>query len=147
MPEWKTRLVVSYVDERGQRLPITPISSFNPTFALAAEVMHSIEATHIGVVYQPQQITFNMTVTAVGDAAARLTQFALQGKLFDIELQEQGDSSDWSFKSIVLSRCLITSAQPTSAVISGAPSATFSGVCLGATVDGRPQDSKVVLPN
>jgi hypothetical protein len=145
MPDWKTRLVVAYVDAEGKRQPITPISSFSPTFALAAEVMHSIEATHIGVIYQPQNISFTMTVTAIGDAAARLTQFALEGKLFDIDLQEE-TGSDWSFKSVVLSRCLVTSAQPSAAVISGAPSATFSGVCLGATVDGKPAGSKVTLP-
>jgi len=145
MPDWKTRLVVSYVDAAGTRQTITPISSFSPTFALAAEVLHSIEATHIGVVYQPQSISFSLTVSAIGDAAAKLTQFALQGALFDIDLQEEtGD--DWSFKSLVLSRCLVTSAQPTAAVISGAPSATFSGVSLGATVDGKPAGSKVTIP-
>lgn len=148
MPEWKTRLVVSYVDTStppGQRQTITPISSFTPTFALGAEVLHSIEATHIGVVYQPQNISFTMTVSAIGDAAAKLTQFALEGKLFDIDLQ-QATGDDWSFNSVVLSRCLITSAQPSAAVISGAPSATFSGVSLGATVDGKPAGSKVTIP-
>jgi hypothetical protein len=50
MPEWKTRLAVSYI-ESGNTVTISPIDSYTPTFSLNAEPMHSIEQTHIGVLY------------------------------------------------------------------------------------------------
>jgi hypothetical protein len=51
-------------------------------------VLHSIEATHIGVVFNPQNMTFSMSVKAIGDTAARLTTLALKGTRFNIVLQE-----------------------------------------------------------
>jgi hypothetical protein len=139
MPEWNTRLAVSVTDSpNGPSTDITPIDSFSPSFALSAEALHSLEATHIGVVYSPAAITFSMTVKAIGDAAGKLTQLAVQGKRFDVILQRaDGSGDDWSFQSIVLSECVITSAQPTAATISGAPSATFSGFSLQSTVEQR----------
>jgi hypothetical protein len=56
---------------------------------------------------------------------------ALQGAEFDLLLQEQ-TGGDWSFKSLVMSRCVITSAVPSAATIAGAPAATFSGFSLAA---------------
>ena len=90
-------------------------------------------------------MNFTMTVKAIGDVAGRLTKLALDGELFDIALLEHtGD--DWSFSSFVLRDCLITSATPTTATISGAPAATFSGFSLAASVDpkaGDPSDPAV----
>jgi hypothetical protein len=137
MPDWNTRLAVTYTDTDGNTVPITPIDSFAPTFALNAEALHSIEATHMGVIYSPEGMTFTMTVKAIGDVAAKLTSLALQGKHFDVVLQETDDGHDWSFKSIVMQRCLITSAGPTTATVSGAPSATFSGFSLGAKSENK----------
>ena len=135
MPDWDTRLAVSYNDGTGD-VEISPIDSFSPTFSLSAEVLHSVEQTHIGVVYTPQAISFSMTVRAIGDVAARLTTLALNGTRFSVVLKEKtGD--DWSFKSVVLSDCVITSATPGAATISGAPSATFSGFSLGAKTDAK----------
>jgi len=134
MPDWKTRLVVSYQDETGTHL-ITPIELFTPSFALNAEVMHSVEQTHIGMIYSPQAMTFSMTVKAIGDATAKLTALALEGKRFDIVLQEGDGGTDWSFKKIVMSDCVITQAAPTAAGVTGAPSATFSGVSLAASAE------------
>jgi hypothetical protein len=131
MPDWNTRLAVSYTDDEGQIVEITPIRAMTPSFALNAEALHSLERTHIGVVYTPEALSFSMTVDAIGDVAARLTVLALEGRRFDILLQE-GSGDDWSFKSVVMSECLITSATPSAATISGAPSATFSGFSLGA---------------
>lgn len=144
MPDWKTRLAVSYTDEDKNTVDITPIDSFSPTFAISAEVMHSIEQTHIGVIYSPEQMTFNMTVKAIGDVAAKLTALALQGKHFNITLQEH-DGTDWAFSTIVMSDCLITSANPTAASPTGAPTATFSGVSLGANVTDN-QNKTFSLP-
>lgn len=128
MPDWNTRLAVSYTDKDGNTATITPIDSFSPTFALNADVLHSIEATHIGVVYAPQAISFSMTVKAIGDVAAKLTGIALDGQRFDLMLQEV-EGTDWSFKNVVLRDCIITSAN-TNASPSGSPTASFSGFSL-----------------
>lgn len=130
MPDWNTRLAVSYTDSSGNPVNITPIDAFAPTFGLPATELHSIEATHIGLVYAPRTISFTMTVKAMGLVAAQLTGLAMKGQRFDITLQE-GAGNDWSFKSIVLSNCVITNAT-TNAPVSGAPTATFSGVSLHA---------------
>lgn len=130
--DWKTRLAVSYDEGKGE-VAITPIDSFSPTFTITSEALHSIEATHIGVIHSPQAITFSMTVKAIGDPAAKLTSLAMEAKRFDIILQETDDGTDWSFTKIVLSDCLITSAAPTAASTTGAPTAVFSGYSLGAS--------------
>ena len=145
MADWNTRLAVTYTDEDGNTVSVTPIDTFTPSFSLSAEVLHSIEATHIGVVYSPQAISFSMSVKAIGDVAAKLTSLALEGKRFEIVLQESEGGSDWSFKKLVMKDCIITSATPTTATISGAPSATFSGFCLGASSDPK-TGTKIDLP-
>lgn len=134
--EWKTRLAVSYTAD-GKTVQISPIDSFSPSFSLNAEVLHSIEQTHMGVIYTPQAISFSMTVKAIGDVAAQLTTLALEGKRFNILLQESDDGNDWSFKRIVLDDCIITSAAPSNATISGAPAATFSGFSLQAGAEPK----------
>lgn len=125
---WNTRLAVNYTDAQGEH-EISPIQSFTPTFATSAEPLHSIERTHVGVVSTPQSMTFSMTVNAIGPAAAQLTALALNGTPFTISLWEKV-GNDWSFSTIVMSSCVITSAGPTSAAISGAPQATFSGFSM-----------------
>lgn len=141
--DWRTRLAVSYT-ENGKTVDITPIDSFSPSFSLSIEPIHSIERTHVGAVFSPQSITFSLTVKAIGDVAARLTALAMQGKRFDITLQEKiGD--DWSFESVVLGDCMLTSAMPTSASPSGAPTATFSGFSLHATTESKDK-VKVEIP-
>jgi hypothetical protein len=144
MPEWKTRLAVSYI-EGGNTVSISPIDSYTPTFSLNAEPMHSIEQTHIGVIYMPQSMSFSMTVKAIGNVAAQLTALAMEGKNFDIVLQETDDGNDWSFKTIVMKGCIITSASPSPASISGAPAATFSGFSLAASTEPK-VGSKVEVP-
>jgi hypothetical protein len=142
---WSTRLAVHYTDDTGEH-EISPIQSFTPTFAMSAEPLHSIERTHVGVVTTPPSLTFSLTVNAIGPAAAQLTSLALKGQQFDITLLEQS-GNDWSFSTIVMSRCVITSAGPTTATISGAPQATFSGFSMhvdstdsgGVKTSGPPQ--------
>jgi hypothetical protein len=142
MPTWtKSRLVVMV-----NGTPVTPIDSFTPTFNLNTEVVHSVEATHIGYVANPESFTFTMSVRAIGDGAARLTRLALNGDMFQIVLQEASGSvpTEWEFEQILLDHCIITSANPSNATINGAPAATFSGVCLAVTsTDGA---GKVSLP-
>ena len=139
MPDWDTRLAVSYNDGTGDH-EISPIDSFSPTFSLSAEVLHSVEQTHIGVVYTPQAISFSMTVRAIGDVAAKLTTLALNGTRFDVVLKEKS-GDDWSFKNVVLRECVITSAAPSAATVSGAPSATFSGFSLAAATEPKVGDA------
>ncbi|MDK1376441.1 hypothetical protein QN222_18315 [Sinorhizobium sp. 6-70] len=144
MANWRSRLIVSFV-EAGQKKTISPIDSFQPSFSLNAEPIHSIEATHIGVIYSPDQINFSMTVKAVGadGPAARLTHLALQGIPFNVELEvREGDEDDWSFESIVLADCIITNATPSNASISGAPTATFSGFAMAGTTKSGATESK-----
>jgi hypothetical protein len=128
--DWKTRLGVRFT-VNGTETRVFLAQSYVPTFGTSAEPLHSIERTHVGVVATPQSLTFTLSVTAIGPAAAELT--ALRGDPFDIVLLEQ-EGDDWSFSTIVLERCYITSAAPGSATVSGAPVATFSGFSLAAAV-------------
>lgn len=144
MADWKTRLAVQY-KEGSNTQEISPIDSFTPSFSMNAEVLHSIEKTHLGMIFSPESISFSMTVKAIGDVAAKLTAIAIERKRFDITLYEKV-GSDWAFAKVVLSDCLITSATPTSASISGAPSATFSGVSLAASSEDNANVSSK-LPN
>lgn len=134
MPIWNSRLSVKYNDGSGEKM-ITPIDSFQPTFAMNAEALHSIEATHIGVVYMPEQISFSISVKALGPATAQLTRLALAGTPFQIVMEEvdEGDV-EWSLSEVLLDQCIITNASPTNATVSGAPTATFSGFSLGGKV-------------
>jgi len=145
MADWKTRLAVSYKDEDKNTVNVTPIDSFTPTLAFATEPLHSLEATHIGAVVSPITMTFSMTVKAMGDVAGKLTALAMRGKRFDVTLQESGEDNDWSFKSLVMANCIITSAAPTNATLTGVPTATFSGFALGATADTK-SGAKVDIP-
>jgi len=144
MTDWKdTRLVVSYNDGSGDT-EVSPIDAFTPTFSLNAEVLHSVEKSHTGVVFTPQALTFSMTVKAIGDVAAKLTVLALRGQRFDVLLKEKvGD--DWAFANVVMSECIITSATPTAATPSGAPTATFSGFSLAAGAEAN-DGTKVTVP-
>jgi hypothetical protein len=146
MPDWKTRLAVSYQDG-GKTVDIVPIDAFTPSFSLNAEPVHSLEATHIGVIYSPQTLSFSMTVKAIGTVAGQLTALALQGKRFNVVLHESdsGGEKDWALKSVIMSDCIITSATPTAATISGAPAATFSGFSLQTTIEAKTGE-KVTIP-
>ena len=143
--DWRTRLAVVYKVGDGSDVTISPIDSFTPTFSLAAEVLHSIQETHIGVIFNPQSLTFSMTVRAIGSVAAELTMLALNGTRFNITLQEF-DGNDWAFTKIVMSDCIITSASPSNATINGAPSATFSGLSLSASVEDKAATVVAVPP-
>lgn len=143
MPEWNTRLAVQYSIGEAAPVVITPIDSFSPSFSMNIEPLHSVEASHIGAIFSPPTMNFTMTVKAIGDVVGRLTKLAVDGTLFDITLLEQtGD--DWTFSSFVLRNCLITSATPTTATISGAPAATFSGFALAANVDPKTGDASAL---
>ncbi|MEU2391304.1 hypothetical protein [Streptomyces sp. NPDC007369] len=117
--------------------PLTPVDSFTPTFTVNAEVVHSLEATHVGYIAQPASFTFQMSVKAIGGAAAKLTRMAMTGQEFSIGLyQAKGSKTDeWDFQELLFTKCLITSANPSNAVVNGAPVATFSGVAREAVMN------------
>lgn len=127
MPDWNTRLEVS-VDG----VTVTPIESFTPTYTTPVTPIHSIEADNVGALFHPQTATFTMTVKAIGASVANLTKLAIAGTKFKVQLAES-KGSDWSFKKLLFRDCIITSANPSNAVMDGVPIATFSGMVLGFT--------------
>lgn len=128
MPTWmNTRLAV--ILDNNTANPLTALESFTPSFNLNTEVVHSLEATHIGYIANPESFTFTLTVKAIGAGAAKLMALAMEGKEFEVGLYEAaGSTGEWDFAHIVLRKCLITTANPSNATINGAPVATFSGV-------------------
>lgn len=100
------------------------------------EVLHSIEATHVGYVANPSEFNFSISVQAIGGASAKLTEMAVKAQEFDLALvPAQGSANEWDFKEIILRRCIVTSANPSNATINAAPVTSFSGVSLAAQVD------------
>ncbi len=128
---WTTRLEVTLGGKT-----ISPITAFTPTFNTPRTPVHSIESDNLGYVRQPETMTFTMTVSAIGPPVADLTALALSGTEFEISLAESR-GTDWSFKSIKFSRCVITSANPSNVVIDSAPQATFTCACLERTVENE----------
>ncbi|GAA4525832.1 MULTISPECIES: hypothetical protein [Nonomuraea] len=129
MPDWNTRLEI-----RLGNTVVAPISQFTPTFNVPHLVIHSIEADNLGYVRQPQTFTFTMTVQAIGTVVADLTELAVKGQEFEITVAEK-KGTDWSFKSLKFSRCVITSVNPSNVVIDGAPSASFTCMSLSPGVE------------
>ena len=134
MPDWNTRLELTVSNDDGLDEVITPIDSFTPTFATPTQVIHSIEADNVGVVYQPQTATFQMQVKAIGTVVAELTSMALGGTKFQIQVAEK-EGTDWTFKKMLFRDCVITQSNPSNVTIDGAPVATFNGSILGFTAD------------
>ncbi|MFG2396924.1 hypothetical protein [Streptomyces lydicus] len=127
--KWDTRLAVS-VDAK----PVTPIDSFNPTFNVPVQPLHSLEADNVAHIVQPQAFTFTMAVKAIGTSVATLTGLAMTNTAFSVVVQ-QGKGSDWTFKSIALNDCYITSVAST-IVIDGVPTTTFNCISLQAVPTG-----------
>ncbi|GLY16384.1 hypothetical protein LWF15_29895 [Kineosporia rhizophila] len=129
MADWNTRLEVKLGDKT-----ITPISNFSPTFNVPHTVVHSLEADSTGYVRQPFTVTFTMTVPAVAEAVADLTELAVNGTEFSVSVAEKtGD--DWAFKSLKFARCVVTSATPSNITIDGVPQANFSCMALTVSVE------------
>jgi hypothetical protein len=131
MPDWKTTLVITLNTADNV---ITPIDSFTPTFNTPTTAIHSIEADNVGAIFQPKTATFTMTLKAIGTSVAELTQLALAGEKFNIQVAEK-TGTDWTFMKLLFRNCLITSANPSNVVIDGVPMATFNGIILGFTAD------------
>lgn len=133
MPDWNTRLAIEFSTDPtdATQTQITPIDSFSTTIGLAASELHSIEATHVGAVYAPKTIQFQMIFKAMGDMAATLSSLAFQGSRFDVIVQVQ-EGTDWAFQKVLLKNCIVTQFI-TNAPVTGAPTITLNGVSLSAT--------------
>ena len=129
MADWNTRLEISL-----DGAVVTPIDSFTPTFTLPRIPIHSIEQDNVGAIFQARTATFTMTLKAIGTNVATLTQLALDGTKFKIQIAEKV-GTDWSFKKLLFRDCLITSAASSSVVPDAPPVATFSGIILGFGAD------------
>jgi len=129
MPDWNTRLEVKLGNTT-----VSPIDTFTPTFNTPHIVIHSIEADNLGFVRQPFTFTFTMTVRAIGTVVADLTELAVNGTEFSIAVAEK-QGTDWAFKSIKFSRCVINSTNPSNIVIDGSPAASFNCAALAVDVE------------
>jgi hypothetical protein len=129
MPDWNTRLEI-----RLGNTVVAPISQFTPTFNTPHTVIHSIEADNLGYVRQPQTFTFTMTVQAIAAVVADLTELAVKGQEFEVTVAERR-GTDWAFKAIKFTRCVITSANPSNVVIDGAPTASFNCMSLSTGIE------------
>lgn len=123
--DWNTRLEITVGDT-----VITPCETFTPTISTPIEPIHSIEADNVGFLYKPRTATFTLDVKALGTAVAELTQLALDGTQFDIQLAEKS-GEEWSFKKILFRNCVLTEANPSDVTVDGAPLARFTGSILG----------------
>ncbi|WEO99778.1 hypothetical protein A6P39_040240 [Streptomyces sp. FXJ1.172] len=121
--KWDTRLTVMV-----GTTPVTPIDSFNPTFNVPVQPLHSLEADNVAHVAQPQAFTFTMAVKAIGPVVAQLTTMALSHTKFSVGIQE-ARGNDWTFRQIAFNDCYITSVANT-IVIDGVPTTTFNCICL-----------------
>ncbi|NMO55175.1 hypothetical protein HH310_28820 [Actinoplanes sp. TBRC 11911] len=133
--DWKTRLGVRFT-VNGTENRAYATQSFIPQFGSSAEPLHTVERTHVGMVSTPHNLTFTLSVMAIGPAVADLTALAFRGDPFELVMLEQ-DGNDWSYATVVMKQCYITSAAPGAATISGAPVATFSGFSLEAEVTDK----------
>ncbi len=129
MPDWKTRLEVKLGDKT-----ITPISTISVSLKVPHTVIHSIGDDNVGVYRQPATFTFTMAIPAIATAVADLTELALTGAEFSIAVAEK-EGTDWSFKSIKFSRCLITEATPSNVTIDGIPQANFACLALTTSIE------------
>jgi hypothetical protein len=121
--KWDTRLQVVV----GTTV-VTPIDSFNPTFNVPVQTLHSIEGDNVAHIVQPHTFTFTMTVKAIGPVVAKLTKLALDNTSFTVAVSE-ARGADWTFTTIAFHDCYITSVA-NNIVIDGVPSVTFNCVCL-----------------
>jgi hypothetical protein len=129
MPDWTTKLAVMLGPT-----PITPIEGFHPTFSTPHTVIHSIEADNVGFVKGPTTFTFTMTVQSNASVVADLTQMALDGTTFEIAVVEN-QGTDWAFKSIKFSNCVITKAGPIDIKPGAVPTITFDCAALRTGID------------
>lgn len=120
---WDSRLTV-----KVGGVPVTPIDSFNPTFNVPVQPLHSLEADNVAHVVQPKTFTFTMSVKAIGGSVATLTDLARKRTKFTLSISE-ASGSDWTFKNIDFNDCYITSVA-NNIVIDGVPTTTFNCVCL-----------------
>ena len=129
MPNWTTQLEVTV---KGK--PIALIESFTPHFSTPYTVYHTLSGDNQGYIRQPFTFKFDMTVVATDSAVADLTEMALNGTHFDVAIAEK-KGTDWSFKSIKYSDCVIIGASPSALTTTTAPTVTFNCAALSMNIE------------
>jgi hypothetical protein len=129
MPDWNTKLAVKLGTD-----PVTPVTSFNPTFTTAQTPLHSIEADNVGSWQGATTYTFVLTLPANSPAVATLTANAIKRAPFTLTVTE-ASGNDWAFKSLTFEGCQVTQAGPSNIQVDNVPQATFTCLALRATVE------------
>ena len=116
MPDWNTRLEVRLGDA-----VVAPISQFTPTFNVPAH-RHPLDR---GRQRRLRAAAADLHVhdDRAGDRHVRRRPHragASTGQEFEITVAEK-KGTDWAFKALKFTRCVITSANPSNVVIDGAP--------------------------
>ncbi|HEY9291850.1 MAG TPA: hypothetical protein VIP98_11270 [Microlunatus sp.] len=126
---WNTKLSVKL-----DTAPVTPVTSFTPTFTTAQTPLHSIEADNVGTIQGATTYSFVLVVAANSPAVATLTGNAITRTPFTLTVSEES-GTDWAFKSLTFEGCQVTQALPSSITVDGVPQATFTCLALRATAE------------
>jgi len=129
MPDWNTKLSVKL-----GTAPVSPVTSFTPTFTTAQTPLHSIEADNVGSIQGATTYTFVIVLPANSAAVATLTANAITRTPFTLTVSEDS-GTDWAFKSLTFDGCQVTQAQSSTITVDGIPQSTFTCLALGATVE------------
>jgi len=129
MPDWNSKLSVKL-----GTAPVSPVTTFTPTFTTAQTPLHSIESDNVGTIQGATTYTFIIVLPANSAAVAALTANAITRAPFTLTVSEES-GNDWAFKSLTFDGCQVTQAQPSTIGIDGVPQATFTCLALGATVE------------
>lgn len=121
--KWDTRLTVMI----GTTV-VTPIETFQPTFDIPVQVVHSLEADNVAHYVGSMTFKFTIGVIAIGSVVATLTDMALKHTSFNVAISEVS-GTDWSFQKIAFRDCYITSVGQNIG-LTAAPTANFSCICL-----------------
>jgi hypothetical protein len=129
MPDWNTKLTVKL-----GTAPVSPVTSFNPTFVTAQTPLHSIETDNVGTIQGTTTYTFVLTMPANSPAVATLTNNAITRTPFTMTVAEDS-GTDWAFNSLEFDGCQVTQAAPSNIVVDGVPQATFTCMAQRVKVD------------
>ena len=135
------KLAIKLTKQDGSTELITPLESFEPNIETPHTEVDSTEEERIGWEHQPTRFTFNIGVKAIGSAVKELTRVQLAREDFQIGIAEQGETGDWTFKSLLYTHCRVLSASLGTIQPNGAPVANFRCGALLSNIDDLPQYS------
>lgn len=136
MVNWGAKLAIRITEADGTKTLITPLESFDPQIQTPHLEIDSTEQERLGWERQPTRFSFTLSVKAVGDAAQVLSRLQLNRDEFEIGIAEENtETGDWAFTSVLFTRCKITSSNPTRLSNNGAPVASYNGGALEGAFD------------